>query len=151
MPSDTLTPDNIKVELDKKTVIINRFKRKDLAAFYNLYQELVSVYFLHQGAIGSFLMDERGWDLLTQISSILPIEAQKELGFDITVIEEDFDLINNLFFTTSFNSETGELELNEFGQLDPGLISRLNRLDFLEVMQNARKTMAIARTAELTE
>jgi hypothetical protein len=132
-----LNKDDIELHLNGKISTIVRFKRSDLKAFHDIYQRLLKKYVKANTNIGTLLMDDEAYNDLILISEMIPVKGQKEKGIDFETLCEDLDLVNGLFFTTSFNTETYQTDYDTDEGLKPGLLIKLNRLDFFSVLQTA--------------
>ena len=96
-----------KLKDEEFDITLRRVKRKDLAKFTEKYEEVLRRLFLVDGAIGSFLKDEKNYTLLKQVCELIPVD-EEDGKLNVEWIEEDYNLLTQLFFTLSYDEETGE-------------------------------------------
>jgi hypothetical protein len=82
-------------------------------------EELITEYLYHNASTGSVVSDDRTWDLMLQAASYVPIDSQEKPGLDLSLIEDDYDILTELFFGT----------LSEDGFVPPVLFE-LNKLNY---------------------
>ena len=96
-----------KLKSEEFDITVRRVKRKDLAKFTEKYEEVLRRLFLVDGAIGSFLTDEKNYTLLKQVCELIPVD-EGDGKLNIEWIEEDYALLTQLFFTLSYDEKTGD-------------------------------------------
>lgn len=96
-----------KLKNEEFDITIRRVKRKDLAKFTEKYEEVLRRLFLVDGAIGSFMKEEKNYTLLKQVCELIPVD-EEDGKLHIEWIEDDYALLTQLFFTLSYDEELGE-------------------------------------------
>jgi hypothetical protein len=121
--------DYLEITANDKTYRIRRVKRKDLTAFIEAYRKVLENFVYFNGAIGNVLAEEKRWNDLVNCAKFIPVDGQEKIGFDLSLIEDDYDTLIELFFSTSWNRDR-----NEYVDLDNGFkssqLAKLNRIDY---------------------
>lgn len=132
---------DIKVLDDKgklsKTITIKPVKRKDLADLVEINKTIIESFLKYNGGIGSALADDNVWIAMEKIAKLCPVLGQEEIGFDLSLIEGDYEVLSKLFFTVSELEEA----LDPTKTIKPSIISTLNYLDFTGEMGKALKRL----------
>lgn len=102
-----------------QTLVLRRVKRSNLKEFITAMEELITEYLYHNASAGTVVSDERAWNLVVQAASYIPVDGQKEPGLDVSLIEDDYDTLTELFFGV----------VSDEGLLAP-ILFELNKLDY---------------------
>lgn len=101
----------------KKKVELKRIIRQNLTDFQEEYQNLLNIYCEHELSLGSMIAEEENWELLKNICRWIP--TTKDETLQIEEFEDDYDLIDNLFFfKTDENKQQIPGDLIEFNCLN---------------------------------
>lgn len=120
-----------------KTITIKPVKRKDLSDLVEANRIIVENFLRYNGGIGTALTDDNVWVAMEKIAKITPVLGQEEIGFDINLIENEYEILSKLFFTLNETEETLDSNKN----IKPSIISTLNYLDFPGEMGKAFKKL----------
>lgn len=111
-----------------ETVIIKRVKRCNLSKLIELQRILLEDFIYYNAEVGSLIANNSSWKTLEKIASLIPVIPNKTLADYLELLEDDLDLITQLFFTESWDSEKGNY--SDGFSFKPSLVSKLNRLDY---------------------
>lgn len=115
----------------KEVITIKPVKRKDLADLIELNSKVLEAFFLYNGGIGSALLDNSVWTAMVNIAKLCPILGKETIGFDLSVLEDDYETLTTLFFPGQ----------DEEKKLTASVLSELNKLDFNGEMGKALKVV----------
>lgn len=130
-----------KLKDEEFDITIRRVKRKDLAKFTEKYEEILRRLFFVDGSIGSFLKDEKNYTLLKQVCELIPVD-EEEGKLNVEWIEEDYALLTMLFFTLSYDVESGEF--NDEKMRKP-LLAKFNFVEYDSLVGKLSTETTIAR------
>ena len=123
----------IKPEGSEEEYVIKRVKRAKLAAFVEQQNAIMTGLLLHGGYIGSFLQDTNNIKKLEAICKLIPLaEDGKFLPF--SALEEDYELLTLLFFSTSFDADTMDYVVDDDVNYEPSLLHKFNFINYREVL-----------------
>jgi len=111
---------------DGTVVKIKRVARAKLADFIELLDEVISAFAANNGAIGSIILDDKIWQTMGTICSMIPVMSTVEgevLDFDR--FSDNYEEICRVFCTSSVDLDTGEL-----GDWKAPILSKLHMLDY---------------------
>lgn len=112
-------------------ILVKRVKRSDLNNFLKLNRALLEEFVFYNGSAGTAIADNKVWDLIKKISKIVPLIPTGYLSDHLDLLEENLNIINSLFFSASWDLETGEFSFDEDTQgYKASLLYQLNDLDY---------------------
>ena len=130
-----------KVKDEEFDITIRRVKRKDLAKFTEKYEEVLRRLFLVDGAMGSFLKDDKNYTLLKQTCELIPID-EEDGKLHLEWIEENYSLLTKLFFTLSYDEEEGEFKDEK---MKKPLLAKFNFVEYDSLMGKLNTETTIMR------
>lgn len=119
---------------DDTEVNIRRIKRVNLAKFSEKHEKILESILSFNGRIGNFLAVDKNYNLLVELCKLIPVDEEPKF-LDFTKIENNYELITLLFFSTSYNPETGNFDLGDDGiTYKPSLLNQFNFVEYEELM-----------------
>lgn len=116
-------------EADKtEKILIKRVKRCNLSKLIDLQRLLLEDFIYFNAEVGSLIANNSSWKTLEKIASLIPVVPDKTLSDYLDILEDDLDLITQLFFTESWDKEN--FIYTDGFSFKPSIISKLNRLDY---------------------
>ena len=138
---------------EETILIIKRVRRSDLNNFLKLQRALLEEFVYHNGAAGATVADNKSWGLIEKIAKITPLIPMGFLSDYLELLEENLEVVNSLFFSSSWNPEDGSFEYDEETKsYKPSLLYQLNDLDYTgdvkKVLRNAQMRIQKEEQAE---
>lgn len=113
---------------------IRRIPRVNLAKFSERYEQVIEKLLEVNGAMGSFMSDNKNYNNLKELCKLIPIDEEPKT-LSLELIEENYALLTLLFFTTSFDHEEFKFEnLDNDEPFKPSLISKFNFVEYEELV-----------------
>lgn len=129
---------------DESTKIIKPVSWKTLDDLEILQSVILESVGECDGHLGTLLKpsNRKFWDAAEKMANLIPIVGETDRGFDPRQIE-DSDLLCKLFVTADprFSKVSGGLVPGEGGLLTPGIIARMNGLNFRQLLLTAIETV----------
>jgi hypothetical protein len=113
-----------------ETLKVKRVKRSKHFDLFNLLKEPLYVFFRHNWSIGAVISNESYWKDLKKIAAMFPIMGEEKVGFDLDRIEEDYDQITQIFFTTSEFTPGMFQSGDTASSPKPSLLAQLHYFDY---------------------
>ena len=133
---------------EDKEITIRRIPRSNLAKFSERYELVIEKLLEVNGAMGSFLADNRNYNNLKELCKLIPIDEEPKT-LQLEEIEENYALLTLLFFTTSFDHEEFKFQnLDNEEPFKPSLISKFNFVEYEELVGKMALKVRIKKTKE---
>lgn len=113
---------------DTEKLLIKRVKRNNLSKLIELQRILLEDFIYFNAEVGSLIANNSSWKTIEKIASMIPVVPNKYLSDYLVLLEDDLDLITQLFFTESWDKEN--FNYTDGFSFKPSLLSKLNRLDY---------------------
>lgn len=114
---------------DGSTKTIGRFKRSDRKVVTELLDQLMTI-FVGQGfATGEVICRDDAWSIMNDIAALLPVHGTDVKGIDLELIEDNDELLADIFLTTS-RSKDGRIWTDGDNGWEPSHICRVNNLNY---------------------
>ncbi len=121
---------------DGRKITVKAVSWKHLDDLTVLTQKLVASLGKVNGAIGKLLskQNKEVWDYLEKVAAMLPVVGNKDLGIDLDLIDDPWEIIKIFFTTTETVNEDGWLSAEGEEMLAPSLLAKINALDFYSIL-----------------
>lgn len=131
-----------------QTLILGRVKRHRNKELIILMEKLTEAYYLNNASLGQIIADDNNWEMMKQVASMIPVVGQKEDGFDIERISDDYSQLTKLFFTTTYD----ENEETDYTQgLKPSIIGKMHDLNWGDAQKKAIAALKVKEEKELDQ
>jgi hypothetical protein len=136
---------------EEKELTIRRIPRVNLAKFSERYELVIEKLLEVNGAMGSFLADNKNYTNLKELCKLIPIDEEPKT-LQLEEIEENYALLTLLFFTTSFDYEEFKFDNLENDEgFKPSLISKFNFVEYEELVGKMAIKVRIGKMKEQME
>lgn len=110
----------------EETITIKPVKRKYLADLIEANKVVIEALLKYNGGVGTALSDDNVWIAMTKVAKLCPVLGKDEFGFNLELIEDDYETLSQLFFTRTEYDNTIDFSKD----VKPSVIATLNHLDF---------------------
>ena len=128
---------------------LRRVVRSRINDVVELQKLLLESFLKNNAAIGPCIAEDNTWKTMKKLASLIRVVGNDKPGFDIDRLEEDYEQLTALFFSTALTDE-GELNTEEAGWLlKPSLIARLHGLNWEEDVKKIWTNQVASQTKQL--
>jgi hypothetical protein len=118
-----------------EVLYLKRVPRNKMSDLIVLQQALLESFVESNGSVGECVAQDKTWKNIVKMGKLIPVVGSSE-PFDVSVIENDLDQIQSLFFSATLEEEI----INAEGY-SPGLIAKLHKINYAGSLGKAYRTV----------